>query len=205
MNYLFFLLKGLLIGLIVGFPSGPIGFIYMKRAATDGFWAGFMSGIGSCFAHLAYAVVLLFGYSKILNIYDNYSNTLTFIFSFFLITLGIIIYYSNKKKGYFNKDIENLYGYFISAFGITLTNPMEIIQFSFLFALLGVFEGVLFEYILLILGITIGSIFWPTITSLGISKIRHTLSNKNIMYFQKLTGLIIIITGLSFVLKGLIW
>lgn len=202
MENLLFLLKGLLIGLIVGFPSGPVGFIYIKRAATDGFLAGFISGIGSTLAHLFYVFIFLFGYSKILKIYNESGDILTFVFSSFVIILGIIIFCSNKKKNCEKEDPETLYGYLLSAFGITVTNPVEIIQFTFLFTFLGIFQAVSINHTLLILGIILGSIFWPIIISFGLSKIRHSIPNKNIEYLQKVVGVIIIFIGLFFILKN---
>ncbi len=202
MENLLFLLKGLLIGLIVGFPSGPVGFIYIKRATTDGFLAGFISGLGSTVAHLVYALAFLFGYSKILKIYNESGDTLTFIFSTFIIILGIIIFFSNKKKDCDGDNAENLFGYFLSAFGITVTNPVEIIQFTFLFTSLGILGSVAINHTLLILGIILGSIFWPTLASFGLSKIRHTISNRKVEYLQKSIGIIIILIGLFFILKN---
>ena len=67
MDFLFLLLKGLLIGLIIAFPCGPVGLIYIKRATTDGFFAGFISGVGLALAHLFYAIALVFGYLEILS------------------------------------------------------------------------------------------------------------------------------------------
>jgi len=202
MENLLFLLKGILIGLVVGFPSGPVGFIYIKRATTDGFPAGFISGLGSTFAHLVYAFAFLFGYSKILRIYEESGDILSFIFSTFIIILGIIIFCSNKKKDYEKDDAGTLLGYFLSAFGITVTNPIEIIQFTFLFTFLGIFGALSINYALLIFGIIIGSVFWPTIASFGISKIRHTIPNKKVENFQKFIGIVIIIIGLFFILKN---
>lgn len=202
MESLLFLLKGILIGLVVGFPSGPVGFLYIKRATTDGFMAGLVSGIGSTFAHLVYALAFLFGYSQILEIYEESGDVFTFIFSTIVIILGIIIFCSNKKKDYEKEDAETLYGYFLSAFGITFTNPVEIIQFTFLFSFFEIFEATNISYPLLISGIIVGSIFWPVIASLGISRIRHTISDKKIEVIQKLIGSMIVIIGLFFIFKN---
>jgi threonine/homoserine/homoserine lactone efflux protein len=202
MESLLFLLKGILIGLVVGFPSGPVGFIYIKRATTGGFLSGFISGIGSTFAHLVYVIALLYAYSEILEIYSTHEELLTFIFSTFLIILGIIIFCSEKKKSPDGEDAETLYGYFLSAFGITLTNPMEIIQFSFLFTFFGIFGAIHPRYVLVIIGIALGSLFWPAISSFGISRTRHTVSSKKIEYLQKLIGTVVIIIGLFFIFKN---
>ncbi len=202
MDHFLFALKGLIVGLIIGFPSGPVGFIYIKRATTDGFWAGFVSGLGSTVAHLFYILALLYGYTGILTIFEDYQHTLSFIFSTFLIVLGIIIFCSSKREIGTDGDVENLYGFFLTAFGITITNPMVFVQLSFFFALLNVFATPSIEYAPLIAGILTGALFWPTITSFGISKIRHSIPGKRIEYLQKTIGIIILFIGLFFILKN---
>ena len=85
MDNLLFLLKGIATGIVVGFPSGPVGFLYIKRATTDGFLAGLISGLGSTLAHFVFILILIFCYGEVLEIYHGHDKLVTFIFSIFLI------------------------------------------------------------------------------------------------------------------------
>jgi len=207
MEYFLFFLKGLVIGLIVGFPSGPVGFIYIKRATTDGFWAGFISGLGSTVAHILYVIAILFGYVKIVEEYGEYENYLTLACAILLIIIGIFIFKRKKKNEEKNNSEENpyaMFGYFVSAGGITATNPMEIIQFTFLFSVFNIFNNTNINYSLFIFGIILGSLFWPVITSLYLGKMSKHLSSRKITYIQKFSGIVIVFIGIIFVIKGLL-
>jgi len=207
MDLLLLSLKGLLIGLIIAFPCGPVGLIYIKRATTDGFLAGFVSGLGLAFAHLFYAVALVFGYLEILTIFNNNKKILIIASSIFLITIGYIIFRTKQKK-FFRPEINNsktLVGFFLSAFIITLANPIIIVQFTFFFSLFKVFSlSNLKSYIFLINGIVIGSLSWPILTSLILPKIGRKLPSSKLNNFQKIVGLLIIFSGCAFALRALI-
>jgi threonine/homoserine/homoserine lactone efflux protein len=207
MDFLFLLLKGLLIGLIIAFPCGPVGLIYIKRATTDGFFAGFISGVGLALAHLFYAIALVFGYLEILTIFNDNRKILIIASSLFLIALGYVIFRS-KQKTFFRKDINNpqtLVGFFLSAFIITLTNPIVIVQFTFFFSLFKVFNlNDIKSYVFLISGIILGSLSWPILTSLILPKIGRRLPASKLNNFQKIIGLLIIFSGCVFALRALI-
>jgi len=207
MDLLLLSLKGLLIGLIVAFPCGPVGLIYIKRATTDGFLAGFVSGLGLALAHLFYAIALIFGYLEMLTIFNDNKKILIIISSIFLIAIGFLIF-KTKQKTFFRPEINNsktLIGFFLSAFIITLANPIVIVQFTFFFSLFKIFSlSDLKSYIFLINGLVIGSLSWPILTSLILPKVGRRLPSSKLNNFQKIIGLLIIFSGCVFALRALI-
>lgn len=207
MDLLLLSLKGLLIGLIIAFPCGPVGLIYIKRATTDGFLAGFVSGLGLALAHLFYAIALIFGYLEMLTIFNNNKKILIIISSVFLIAIGFLIF-KTKQKTFLRLEINNsktLIGFFLSAFIITLANPIVIVQFTFFFSLFKIFSlSDVKSYIFLINGLVIGSLSWPILTSLILPKIGRRLPSSRLNNFQKIIGLIIIFSGCVFALRVLI-
>jgi len=207
MDLLFLLLKGLSIGLIIALPCGPVGLIYIKRATTDGFLAGFISGAGMALAHLFYSLALIFGYLEILTIFNDHRKILIIIGSIFLITLGYLIFRS-EQKSLFRPEIKNpktLIGFFLSSLIITLTNPVVIVQFAFFFSFFKIFElSNTNSYIFVVCGIILGSLFWPLLSSLVLPKIGRRLPKAKLNNFQKIIGLLIIFSGCAFALRALI-
>jgi threonine/homoserine/homoserine lactone efflux protein len=207
MDFLFLLLKGLLIGLIIAFPCGPVGLIYIKRATTDGFFAGFFSGLGIVFADIFYAIALIFGYLKILTIFNDKKKILIIISSLFLIALGYIIFQDKHKKLFptETKNPKTLLGFFLSSFFITIANPIVVVQFTFFFSLFKVFNlNDIKSYVFLISGIILCSLSWPILTSLILPKIGRRLPASKLNNFQKIIGLLIIFSGCVFALRTLI-
>lgn len=58
-------LKGLMIGLAIAAPVGPIGILCIQRSLHDGFKIGFMTGIGAALADGTYGLIAGFGLTAI--------------------------------------------------------------------------------------------------------------------------------------------
>lgn len=197
------LLKGLLVGFIVGFPSGPVGLIYLKRATTNGFWAGFISGLGSTLAHLMYGFIFFFG--LIITIEKNifFKEYFGFICALSVFFIGYKTYKKTKKiKGEIQSQ-DSLANFF-SSFLITTTNPMEVIQFAFLFTSLRLYDYSKIEILPISIGILFGSLFWPAISSLLLSKYSQKIDKNKTNQIHKIFGLVLLITGVSLFIKELI-
>ncbi len=208
MESLSLLLKGLLAGLVVAFPCGPVGLIYVKRATTEGFLAGLISGLGLALADLLYATLLIFGYAEVLTIFSDNKNALIIISSIVLITLGYFIFRKRKRKVSSTplRNPKTLTGYFFSSFLITISNPIVVVQLVFFFSLFGIFSlKSASEHFIIIAGLTIGSLAWPFLTSLFLPKIGKKLQEHQLENFQKIIGLLIVLSGLVLVLKILIF
>ncbi|MBN1249328.1 MAG: LysE family transporter, partial [Anaerolineae bacterium] len=57
--------RGLLIGLSIAAPVGPIGVICIRRTLADGRAAGFASGLGAATADVVYGSIAAFGLAMI--------------------------------------------------------------------------------------------------------------------------------------------
>ena len=49
-----FLAKGLIIGFSIAAPVGPIGILCIRRCLSQGYWAGFFTGLGAATADALY-------------------------------------------------------------------------------------------------------------------------------------------------------
>jgi threonine/homoserine/homoserine lactone efflux protein len=61
------LLKGILLGLAVSMPLGPIGIILINRTIKRGMLSGFFSGLGLATADTLLAVLAAIGFNVILS------------------------------------------------------------------------------------------------------------------------------------------
>ncbi|GGB43723.1 lysine transporter LysE [Tistrella bauzanensis] len=62
------LLRGMALGLAVAAPVGPIGLMCLRRAVTGGFGAGMACGLGVALADLVYALIAAFGLGAVLGV-----------------------------------------------------------------------------------------------------------------------------------------
>ena len=139
LDILDFVFKGILIGLMASAPMGPVGVLCIQRTLNKGRWYGFITGIGACVSDIIYALFTGFGMSFVMNFVGNEHNRfiLQISGSVVLLLFGIYCYRSNPTKN-MHKSNKNQKGTLahngITAFLVTLSNPLIIFLFIFLFA-----------------------------------------------------------------------
>ena len=59
------ILKGIIIGVVVSAPMGPVGVLCIQRTLNKGRWYGFVTGIGASISDIIYALLTGYGMSFI--------------------------------------------------------------------------------------------------------------------------------------------
>ena len=67
-----YIFRGMLIGLMVSVPLGPMGVLIIQKTLQKGALAGFISGLGAAFADLFYATVAVFGLGFVVNLIQSH-------------------------------------------------------------------------------------------------------------------------------------
>ena len=62
-----YVFRGILIGLMVSVPLGPMGVLIIQKTLNKGALAGFVAGMGAACADLFYAIVAAFGLGFVIN------------------------------------------------------------------------------------------------------------------------------------------
>src|SRR5450759_3514870 len=96
------LLKGIILGLTVSMPLGPIGIILINRTIKRGMLSGFFSGLGLASADTLLAVLAALGFNVILSFINQESFIISVIAGLIIIGIGMKIFLSNPVK-----DIRN--------------------------------------------------------------------------------------------------
>ena len=63
--------KGMLIGVIVSAPLGPVGVMCIRRTLNKGRWHGFLTGLGASVSDLVYALVTAYGMSFVFDFIND--------------------------------------------------------------------------------------------------------------------------------------
>src|SRR5271155_4167133 len=58
---LFFLVKGIVVGVVIAVPVGPVGILCLRRTIFEGQLSGLVSGLGTATADALFGVVAAFG------------------------------------------------------------------------------------------------------------------------------------------------
>lgn len=153
------LLKGILLGLAIAAPVGPIGLLSIQNTLKGGFKAGLMTGMGAATADAIYALAALFGLAGILTLIGDtpYLRVAGAVFFLYL------AWQTLRKKGEGKaapSSARSLWGMYSTTCLLTLSNPMTILAFVTLFAGLGISESNKETGLWLVAGVFLGSSLW---------------------------------------------
>lgn len=133
--------RGLLIGLSIAAPVGPIGVICIRRTLADGRAAGFASGLGAATADVVYGSIAAFGLAMISETLVTQQVWLRLFGGVFLCYLGLRTFVARPAETVTGGGGEGLLKAYASTFLLTLTNPMTILSFAAIYAGLGLAES----------------------------------------------------------------
>lgn len=199
--------KGLIVGLMVTIPLGPVGVLCIQRTLNKGRVSGFVSGLGASAADAVFAIIAGFGISYIISFVKTQHIYFQIIGGVIVLFLGIHIFYTNPVRQVrlqrMNKN--KLHHDFLSVFFLTITNPLAILLFLAMFAGINIsgYEINAFGLSSLVGGVLAGSAGWWFLLSFVISIFRERIRLRNIWWMNKVAGVIVFGLGILAVLS--IW
>ena len=187
------IVKGFIIGVVVSAPLGPVGVLCIQRTLNKGRWYGFVTGLGASLSDIAYALLTGYGMSFVFD-YINKN-----IYTFRSNPVQSIRPASSNKGSYFHN--------FITAFFVTLSNPLIIFLFIGLFARFAFVQPgvVVFEEITGYLAIASGALVWWLGITYFVNKVRTKFNLRGIWILNRVIGSIVMlvsVAGLIYTLLG---
>src|SRR5512143_1951322 len=191
-------LKGLILGVVIAAPVGPIGVLCARRTLTHGRRAGFFSGMGAATADSIYGFIAAFGLTFVSNFLIGHQFWLRLVGGTFLCFLGAKTLISvPEENSELPPSARKYAGMYTSTFLLTLTNPMTILSFAAVFAGFGLAgtRGSILSAGILILGVYIGSAVW-WLFLVGIFSIyRRRFQSHQLVWVNRVSGTIIAASG----------
>ena len=133
------IIKGIVIGVLVSAPMGPIGMLCIQRTLNKGRWHGFVTGLGAALSDVIYATLTCLGMGVVVNFVEANQAPLQLIGSIVLGLFGYYIFQSNPTRN-LKKQKEKKLSYtqdFITAFLLTFSNVLIVLLYIGLFARFG--------------------------------------------------------------------
>lgn len=90
--------KGIIIGVLVSAPMGPIGMLCIQRTLNKGRWHGFVTGLGAALSDVIYAALTCLGMGVVVNFVEANQAPLQLIGSIVLGIFGYYIFQSNPTR-----------------------------------------------------------------------------------------------------------
>ena len=198
-------IKGIIVGLLVSAPLGPIGIMCIQRTLNKGYMSGFVSGLGAAAADMIFAVIAGFGLTIIINFIEEKHIWFQIIGGIFVLYIGYRIFNTNPVRQLRLQRLNRtrLSQDFASVFLLTISNPMAIFLFIAIMAALKVANELLsfFELSILIAGVAGGAILWWFVLASIANRFRKRIRLKSIWWLNKITGSVVFLFGLAVIIS----
>src|SRR3954470_2694746 len=194
------LLKGVLVGIIIAVPAGPVGVLCIRRTIFHGQMAGFVSGLGAATADAVFGIIAAFGLTVISDLLLDYRDWLRVGGGALLLYIGITAFAADPLAGtQTQRDPESLLADYASTFALTITNPITILAFLAIFAGIGFngAEATLGRAALLVLGVWLGSLLWWAGLALGAGMVRPSFRRDHLVWINRGSGGILVFSGVA--------
>ncbi len=194
---LIILLKGIFIGFAMAVPLGPIGIMCIRRTLTEGRLRGLIIGLGAATADLIYGCIAAFGLTIISDTLVSQRIWIRLVGGVLLLYLGIRIFRKIPADPKIPIENSGFLRTYLTAFFITLTNPLTIFAFLAVFAALGLGSDLgNFSAAALVAGVFLGSALWFLLLSSIVILFRSKLDLAGLGWVNKIAGILIIISGI---------
>lgn len=200
------IVKGIIIGIVVSAPMGPVGILCIQRTMNKGRSYGIATGAGASLSDFVYAVITGSGMLFIMDFIERPEiifwlklggSLLLFIFGLHTLLSNPIKSLrkaSSGKKG-------TLFNNFISSFFVTISNPLIIFLFIALFAQLTFAVpanpfGVACGY----LSIVGGAMLWWLGLTYVITQMKTNFGLRGMFFINRTIGTIVVVVSVFYAL-----
>lgn len=196
------LAKGIVIGILVSAPMGPVGLLCIQRTLNKGPWHGFFSGVGAALSDIFYAAITCIGLGIVIDFIVKNQEVLQIVGSVLLLFYGIYIFRTNPSKNLQRPKDSSITSYSqdtISAFFLTLSNPFIIFLYIALFARFNFFSAdeKLLSVLSGLLSILIGAVGWWAVITFLVGKLRKIINVRGLWILNRIVGSVIIFLSLA--------
>ncbi|MFT5510065.1 MAG: threonine/homoserine/homoserine lactone efflux protein [Hyphomicrobiaceae bacterium] len=194
---------GIIIGVAVSAPVGPVNVLCVQRALQRGITGGVAAGLGATLGDGVIAFAAAMGIGAIDTVVAYYRHAIQAIGGFVLIIFGVMLCRTQTSTADPGGAEEpgRLWDYVVDvpkAFLMTVTNPAAVLGLFAIFGGIGTFVEVhsSIDAVVLVGAIMAGSLLWWLILSTIVAKISGRFGGINIGRLNLIAGLALIVFGL---------
>src|SRR6516164_939958 len=193
-----FFLKGIVVGVVIAVPVGPVGVLCVHRSILEGKLAGFVSGLGAATADAIFGIIAAFGLTFVSDWLVSYEQWLRGAGGCYLLYIGGRAFAAEPPAELeSDHDPETLLRDLVSTFVLAVTNPITVLAFLGIFAAIGL-GGTQATYggaSILVLGVWGGSLLWWLALSFGVGQVRHSIEPRHLGWISRGSGAILFCSG----------
>ncbi|QQB73440.1 LysE family translocator [Fusobacterium canifelinum] len=191
------ILKGILTGIILSLPFGPVGVYCMELTIVEGRWKGYITALGMVTMDMVYSTVALLFLSSVKEYVIKYENHLSLFIGIFLMIISLKKLLKKIELKELNVDFKSMLQNYLTGVGFAVVNISTVLLIATVFAFLRVLDNVTsltsFETII---GVGLGGSGLWFFTTYLISHFRRLFGKEKLIKIIKVANGIIFILAL---------
>lgn len=193
MHTLELLLRGVLAGLAISIPVGPVNIFCIQRTLLKGRMMGIAAGLGAAAADTIYGSIAGFSISMVISFLVRELFWIRLVGGALLIGIGVWYYFKTPKSlAEERAEKDTPHSDFAAAFLLTLTNPTTVLSFLAVLAGLHLEEGrPWYQTLFVVAGIFAGAMIWWVALALGANHFRDRVNDRAVLWMNRVAGLAI--------------
>jgi threonine/homoserine/homoserine lactone efflux protein len=199
-----YLLLGILIGLVMAAPIGPVNIICIRRALTKGPKTGFIVGTGAAVADGFFGALAAFGLAGLTTFIEEFNIWFQVGGGVALIIIATKLWFSHPHVDAIIDTYKDKIKAAIGTFLLTMSNPLTVLGFVAIFMSMGLEKmgNNYFNASFFSVGIFVGSCLWGAIDSHGAAHLGKGVTDKGLEKINHISAIIILFFGLVALVKN---
>jgi threonine/homoserine/homoserine lactone efflux protein len=196
--------KGMMAGLAIAVPVGPVNVLCASRTLSKGRLSGLMSGFGAATADALYGAIAGFSITYLIEFLETHEFWIRVFGGILLVAIGIMYFRKPPQKVNRDEDESDPHSDYASTLLLTLTNPTTVLSFLAVLAGLGMSgQRQWWLTFLLVGGIFCGSMLWWIILVLLVNHFRDRFDERAMWVMNRIAGIAIGGFGVTTFLIGI--
>ena len=191
------LIQGMIVGLTLAVPIGPISLVCIHRTVANGRLHGIFSGLGVATSDSFYAAVAFLGLTAVSGLIIGHQMVFRLVAGIALVLVGIQVFRSIPTAIRNDANPESYVRDYLSLLAIAAANPLTIIFFITILPGFGVVAHgtTLIAAVPFVAGVFLGSAIWWIILCGSLGSVRSRLSVDNLKWINQISGILITCFG----------
>ena len=197
MTVLPLLLRGVIAGLAIAIPVGPVTVLCASRTISKGWKSGVVSGLGAAAADACYGSIAAFSITFLIDLLIREQYRVRFFGGLLLIAIGVFYFFKKARRGSGESVDGASHSDFVSTFLLTLTNPTTVLSFLAVLAALHLAER--HEWwltVFVVAGIFLGSMTWWVVLTSIVYRFRDRFNDRAMVWMNRIAGIAIAAFGI---------
>lgn len=193
-----YLLTGIVVGFLVAVPVGPVAVLCIQRTLLDGRLTGYATGVGAALGDTIFGAFAIFSVAVVESFLTENRPLVQFVGSLMLIAFGLRTIFvppgrRTEKAMAAPVDHLSLLQSLVSAFIVTIVNPITIVAFVSIFAAIHVSATVegLWAAWAVVVGILVGALAWWWLLASLASVMRQRFTDRGLRWLNSISGAVI--------------